>query len=475
MAEKHRQSPKSAPKGNITPDVYPPTPTDQLNSGDNGHRRRIETVYTILSGNDRVDRACKNIPDSDCTNLPLNYVMNVLNGAASKLAEQVASAKVTLPWLLSAVGAPTAIIGFLLPLRQTGTLLPQLMISGHMRRFPVRKWFWVVSAFVQVLMLMLMIAAALTLPPMAAGLSIAVFLLIFSVARGVGSLSFQDVTGKTIPKGRRGRMLAARSMIGGLLTLAVGIGLKTVKEGAEGTSAALILLFCGAVFWSIAALSFAAIREETGATEGGRNALKEARFGFDFMVQEPWYRRYLAARTALLSVEIAAPFYVLYIKSKLPLQTGTLGLIIVAAGLAATLSSPFWGRFADLSSRRVLVIGGLMGAATGVFALVVGVLPSYFQNPYAYGGIIVMLGFAEAGVLLGRKTFLLDQVDPADRTTYVAFANTLMGLVTLLFGFLGILAQVYGIRSLIVVLILLGIAGAAVSHFLPENASVKRA
>ena len=82
-----------------------------------------------------------------------------------------------------------------------------------------------------------------------------------------------------------------------------------------------------------------------------------------------------------------------------------------------------------------------------------------------------MLGFAEAGVLLGRKTFLIDQVDPTERTTHVAFANTAMGVVTLLFGFLGILAQVYGIGTLIVILILLGLAGAAASYFLPEAAT----
>jgi hypothetical protein len=79
-----------------------------------------------------------------------------------------------------------------------------------------------------------------------------------------------------------------------------------------------------------------------------------------------------------------------------------------------------------------------------------------------------LLGFAEAGVLLGRKTFLIDQVDPTERTTYVAFANTAMGVATLLFGFLGILAQVYGIGTLVVILILLGLAGAAASFFLPE-------
>ena len=89
-----------------------------------------------------------------------------------------------------------------------------------------------------------------------------------------------------------------------------------------------------------------------------------------------------------------------------------------------------------------------MGAVTGAAALILGILPAFVQNPYVYGLIFVFLGFAEAGVLLVRKTFLIDQVDPGQRTTYVAFANTVMGIVTLLFGFAGILAQVYGIQIL---------------------------
>ena len=97
------------------------------------------------------------------------------------------------------------------------------------------------------------------------------------------------------------------------------------------------------------------------------------------------------------------------------------------------------------------------------------ILPSAFQNPYVYGSIFVLLGFAEAGVLLGRKTFLTDRVDSAERTTYVAFANTAMGVVTLIFGFLGALAQIFGIPTLIVVLIVVGLSGTAVSYLLPET------
>ena len=244
-----------------------------------------------------------------------------------------------------------------------------------------------------------------------------------------------------------------------------------MKSSDDVSAAALWLLICGALLWSIAALAFSAIREEPGATEGGRNAIAEARVGMGFVMREPWYLRYLAARTALLSVEISAPFYVLYVKEKLPVQAATLRVIIVAAGVAAALSSPIWGRFADLSSRRVLVIGGLMGAATGAAALFMAILPSAFQNPYVYGSIFVLLGFAEARVLLAGAQDVSHRPcrSGRERKIYVAFANTAMGVVTLIFGFLGVLAQIFGIPTLIVVLIVLGLTGAAVSYFLPET------
>ena len=41
--------------------------------------------------------------------------------------------------------------------------------------------------------------------------------------------------------------------------------------------------------------------------------------------------------------------------------------------------------------------------------------------------------------------------------------------MVLIFGFLGVLAQIFGIPTLIVILIVLGLTEAAVSYFLPEN------
>lgn len=425
-------------------------------------------IYTILSGDDRFDRACAAIPSAECTNLPKNYVMNVLNGAASKLAEQVASAKLALPWLLSAMGAPAIFIGLLLPLRQTGTLLPQLAVAGYIRRYPIRKWFWVGSALIQVAMLMAIMAAAIALPLISASVCIVLSLLIFSMARGVGSVAFQDVTGKTIPKGKRGKMLAARSMIGGLLTIGVGLGLKAYFSPSANLQPALVLIGCGAVLWVIAALAFAAVKEEPGAVAGGRNALREAIAGWRLMRQESWFFRYLMVRAALLSIELSGPFYILYVRHLFPEHTGMLGVIVIAAGLAAVISSPFWGRFADLSSRKVLMLGGAMGAITGISALLVGLLPSMSGSNYIIALVFVLLGISEAGVLLGRKTYLIDRVDPQQRSTFVAFANSAIGLIALLFGALGIIAQAAGIKWLIGILVLLGASGSLLSYFLPE-------
>ena len=245
-------------------------------SGTDARRSRMEDIYAILSGDDSTERACTDIPPAECTNLPRNYVLNVLNGAASKLAEQVASAKFVLPWLLGALGTPTFFVGLLLPLRQTGSLLPQLAVAGRIRRYPVRKWFWVVSAMVQVLILLAMIAAAVMLPPPAAGVCIVAGLIVFSICRGVGSVAFQDVTGKTIPKGRRGKLLAARGMIGGLLTIVVGLAIKAASGDNTAMRPALVLLFGGAILWLIAGLAFAGMTESPGAVSGGRNALREA-------------------------------------------------------------------------------------------------------------------------------------------------------------------------------------------------------
>ena len=103
----------------------------------------------IVAGDDDLDRACKDIPAGSCREAPWNFTANVCNGAASKLAEQIAGPNLVLPWLFQLLGTPVWMFGFLMPIKQSFSLLPQLIVAGRIRQLARRKWVWVGSGILQ--------------------------------------------------------------------------------------------------------------------------------------------------------------------------------------------------------------------------------------------------------------------------------------------------------------------------------------
>ncbi|MDZ7787176.1 MAG: MFS transporter [Halofilum sp. (in: g-proteobacteria)] len=425
-------------------------------------------THGLLAGEGVAERSCEAIPDEQCTAVPGNYLRNLANGTATRLAEQLAGPNLVLPWLLAGVGTPAAIIGFLAPVRQAGALLPQLAFSAAIRRLPQRKWAWSGAAAVQAVCLLAMIPAALGLSPTAGGLAVLALLAVFAIASGLGSVAFQDVMGKTIPRGQRGRLLGQRALFGGGLTVIAGALLYGSMGDAQATAMYAALVGAAALLWIMGAMLFAQIEEEPGATEGGRNALGEARRGLAFWHSEPGYRRYLIARGLLVTVEIAAPFYALYARELFGGALSALGVYILAVGLGNVLASPIQGRFADHSARRAMIVAGLCAAGLAFAALLLGEPNAGVHSPWVFALVFVGLGIAESGARIGRKTWLVDAVDAAERPVYVAFANTAMGIVTLAWGALGVVAQFAGIPFLLALLGVFALAGAIAAAAMPE-------
>ena len=75
-------------------------------------------------------RVCKDIPDEACIEVPGNFFKLGVSQTITKLADELSSAKTVLPWVLSSVGAPQSLVGFLVPVRESGSLLPQLVIAA---------------------------------------------------------------------------------------------------------------------------------------------------------------------------------------------------------------------------------------------------------------------------------------------------------------------------------------------------------
>ena len=406
--------------------------------------------------------------------VPKNFVLNVLNGTATKLAEQLASPGLILPWLLVTLNAPTALTGLLVPVRQAGALLPQLVVSGQIRRFPVRKWLWVSGGTTQALALLIMAAAAAAFSSLLAGLVIVGALALFSVARGVCSVTFQDLTGKTIPKGRRGRLLSTRAAAGGSLALIAGLIVRHYIHEGSDVGPYIVLILSAAVLWVLASIFFVGIEEEPETSEQGRNPIQEIREGLSAVRTVPWFRQFLLTRCFLLSLELAVPFFALHAREIIPDASGALGTYMISLALASVLSSPFWGRFADISSRKVMMRAAGMGSIAGLFALSMGGLPGEWRSPFLYGLVFVLIGFAREGTVLGRKTYIVDGTPRGALPLYVAFSNTVMGIVFLVGALFGIVAQVFGIDTVIGILVVLSLVGMMTARNMPEAQAVLR-
>ena len=425
--------------------------------------RRADTVgslYDLVTG-DEDARVCKDIPDAACNDQPANFFLQLGAYVCNKIGDELASAKLVLPWLLAAAGAPAFFVGLVVPLREALVLLPQLFVAAAIRACAVRKWFWVAGAVVQAGCVMLMAVAALLLQGAAAGWAVLALLAIFSLARGVGSVAAKDVMGKTVSKTRRGTLTGYATALAGLATMAAGAWLRWRGGAPDDASGVVGLLLLAGGLWLLGAALFAGLREQPGATSGGGNAGRDAIASLSILATDRPFRRFVITRALLVSTALLVPFYALLARDVSDAGIGGLGALLVAAGVASTISSGFWGRMSDRSSREVLRL-----AATGAGLLSLGVaawqlagaplLPAEWVLVAAF----FLIGIAHAGVRIGRKTYLVDMATAETRATYVAVSNTAIGVVLLAGGAFGLLAKVAGVAITIGVLGLFCLAGA---------------
>ena len=424
-----------------------------------------DKTYELLTDD---DRSCDAIPESACKQAPGNFLLNASNGSLTKLAEQIASPSLVLPWFLSALGVPSSLSGLLVPIHKGGSLFPQLIVSGKIRAFNIRKWFWVGAGLTQALALFLMGVTGLLTDGLTAGILILLLLLIFSIASGVGSVSFKDVLAKTIPKGERGTLLSVRAMVGGALALLAGVFINRYIGEGEDVSLYVLLVGVAGILWFFAALLFAMIKEEKGATEGGRSAFNEAVNGYKVLKKQKYFTRFIIVRSLLLSVMLVVPFYSIFARDVVSTEISSLGLFMITNSLAMVLSSYVWGRLADKSSHKAMAYGGLLGFFSALVAVMFTFFPESWQSPLLYSSVFLFAGFAHAGVRLGRKTYLIDAAPEKERPLYVAVSNTLVGIVTIASGLFGIFADLLGVNWLIGIFALMMVSGSILSLTLPK-------
>ncbi len=231
-----------------------------------------EKMYSALVKRDlEVERE---LPEEVRADVPRNGLRLVGAHALQSSGDQAINASTVLPWLFHALGVPPALAGVLVPIRESGSMLPQAFLTPLVLRVRHRKWVFVTGALIQASSVAAMALTAAVGRGLPAGLVIVAALAIFSLGRCLGSISSKDVQGRTVPKGQRGQINGLATIAAGVVALTLGLGIR-LFGGADLQGGQLAwLLAGGAACWVGVAAVYAAIREPAGiedpspATEG---------------------------------------------------------------------------------------------------------------------------------------------------------------------------------------------------------------
>ncbi|RKE62580.1 Na+/melibiose symporter-like transporter [Dietzia kunjamensis] len=425
----------------------------------------------------------RDLPDVVRRELPRNGLRLVAANTLQSSGDQTVNASTVLPWLFHVLGVPAALVGLLVPIRESGSMLPQAFLTPLVVRVRRRKWVFVTGALVQAASVAAMAAIAALGHGTAAGVGILVALVVFSLGRCLCSIASKDVQGRTIPSGERGQIIGLATSAAGLVAITLGLAIRILGGGDLDSTELAFLLVAGAVLWLLSASTYSRVVEpaverrprgdtKDSDTEDGDASSSWFADAARLFRDDATFRKFVTVRGLLLVSSLSPPFIV-----SMSVASGTgalagLGGFILASGVASLIGGRVFGRLADRSS-RLLMAGAATAASAVAVALVLAVSVPGFDGGSALGvtvfvGAYFLLTLLHSGVRVGRKTYVVDVAEGDLRTTYVAVGNTAMGIILLVVGGISSALAVLGVQWALIFLAVLGVIGAVSAVTMPE-------
>src|SRR5690625_1357761 len=168
---------------------------------------KAHTLKRVTSSDRLYSTLMRRDPDAEAeldertrANLPGNAMRLVGAHALQSSGDQTVNASTMLPWLLHALGVHDALTGLHCPIRTSGSMLPQAMLTPVVLRVRQRKWVFVTGALIQSGGVAAMALTAAVGSGRGAGIIILAALAVFSLGRSLTAMSSKDVPGRPIDR-----------------------------------------------------------------------------------------------------------------------------------------------------------------------------------------------------------------------------------------------------------------------------------
>lgn len=369
-----------------------------------------------------------------------------------------------LPAFARTLTASEPLVGLVSTVMAAGWLLPQLLVAAVIGQKPRKKPYLIRAIYTgrpTYFLLALVIWAGLTRYP---DWMLVVFLAgvgWFNVLDGIASVAWFDLMAAAIPPTRRGRLIGAGQLFGGLAGIGVGALVGAILSSPllpyPRNYAVLFALAGLALIPSTVALML--LREpersaptSTTASPGFRSQLREVWRGW------PDFRRLVFGRWLIGLFGLALPFYILHATEVVGLPEVVVGWFVSAQMVGGIVASIGLGWLSERWGPRAAVwAGAAVTLISPVLALLIHLVGSRWIAQM-YPLVYFCYGITNNTWMMGMFNYLLELAPEDRRPLFVGLYNTLGGVLVPV-SFLGGVLLRFTSYPLLFAVTALGVAG----------------
>ena len=348
-------------------------------------------------------------------------------------------------------------------LRQIGWLWPQLIVSNVAEARERKMPFYVIPSTLRLILLALISFFTYMLGANQPGLLIVIFSVLYfahSSCSGVCGIAFWDIIGKTIPANKRGRFMALRGFLGGILGFASGFYVRYIlsADGPVFPHNYAYLFITAAIFQAGTSLSFALVREPPSAVKERVPFKEHLLQGMRIFKIDKDYRLLLKVRILNSLSMLGGIVFIPYAIKQLGMPESSVGILIVISACFALPANFLWSYIGDNYGNRLLLL-----ISTGIYLLVPAIaFASYYVNPiplhipflngYDLRIMTFVLAFVISGLALrgrgiGDLNYLLELAPEDKRPSYLAFMSVLLAPTVFVPLVAGVIAELISFQA----------------------------
>lgn len=405
-----------------------------------------------------------------------NYTLGVLNGALFGFVDAISAPSLVLALFVAQLGGSNLLIGMLPAIYNGGWFLPQFLISHRLERLPLKKTYYLTAAVVRIICWGVIAVITPVIGASNPTLLLTLFFILYvtySFAAGFAGNAFMTMVAKVIPLHSRGSFYGMRDLTGTASGILAGylISLALAPQGGfpfPDNFGILFFITFAAVALGLGA--FGLVIEPPDEPSGEEVTLREqTRAARQVWRENEMFRRYLTMRIVLALADVATPFYAIFATRRLGAPEEIVGLYIGLTTAAAMITNPLWSWVSDHRGNRPILFAAAISAfAMPLIAFTFGLLPASPLLEAPFGLLFLFYGAGRTAGNIAFQTYLLEIAPPQERSLYIGFTNTVLGVATFIPAVGGILLDLFGFTPLFVISLLIGAAGLVLARGLIE-------